>query len=324
MNSSNSIILAVGLACLLLGACEDRKKSAKPKTGASAVAKQNKAADTPPPASQPAPASQPKPTIRTFADAEAALGFLLRRHRPRVLGLGEYHQKKGGAKVASSIKRFSHQLLPSLATRASDLIVETWITTGNCGKVEKRVVRQVQKTTKRPKATENEVITLIRRADKLGVKPHILKVHCKDYRALLGKGKVDYAKLLKLTGDHLGKKIDEVRVYRRQKKNKSTKKMIVVYGGGLHNDLRPKSDFAPFSYAPRVDRSTKGDYLEIDLYVPEYIEGASTLVSEEPWFPEFRQKQSAKHALLIERSARSYIIVFRRTSIRKKSAAPTR
>src|SRR4029079_10604176 len=109
--------------------------------------------------------------------------------------------------------RFTDEILPALAPRASHLIVETWVTTGSCGEQEKRVTEDVARTTERPKETESEIVRLLRRAKESGVAPHVLSVSCAEYASLTGgphKGAagsgsagVDYDKLLKLTEHHL-------------------------------------------------------------------------------------------------------------------------
>src|SRR5438477_3029614 len=99
-----------------------------------------------------APASA-KPTVTWFDSPSAAVDSLLAR-KPRVIGFGEYHEIEGatagGRKIRSAIKRFTDELLDGLAPLASDLILETWVTEGRCGKKEKEVVQKVEKDTKRP------------------------------------------------------------------------------------------------------------------------------------------------------------------------------
>src|SRR5205814_10461462 len=87
-------------------------------------------------------------------------------------------------RVPSSLKHFEDEILQVVAPRASDLVVETWVTEGKCGKTEKAVMKDVQKTTERPVQTEDEVVTLIKRAKAAGVNPHILSVSCREHEAI--------------------------------------------------------------------------------------------------------------------------------------------
>ncbi len=282
------------------------------------------------------PATQePPPKLWTFGSARAALRFLLRRERPDVLGIGEYHQKTGGPKVASSLRRFTRKLLPLLRRRASDLVIETWITAGNCGKEEQQVVKDVDRTTKRPAETENELFTLIKRARRLAVRPHILEMTCADYKVLLGGGKVGYDRLLRMTGERLRDKVLSITKVRHdpvkravddtmrsvwrssdrpRRGGKGVRDLVLVYGGGLHNDLHPAKAVAAWSYAPAVQQGigAKRRFIELDLFVPEYIEGDRTLLINQRWFAEFKHKQSTRRTLLFKRAEGSYVMIFRR------------
>src|SRR5690606_25564888 len=76
-----------------------------------------------------------------FESAAAAFDAVLATS-PRVLGIGEAHAQKGSASVASSTARFMNELLPRLAGKASDLVIELWVAAGNCGTVEKEVAER--------------------------------------------------------------------------------------------------------------------------------------------------------------------------------------
>jgi hypothetical protein len=250
------------------------------------------------------------PRHAVFPDAARAVKSILETHKPRVLGFGEIHQKTDSAVARSAVKRFAEQLLPLLAPRATDLLVETWVTEGRCGKQEKRVVKQVDKGTKRPKSTENEVLTLLKRGKKLGLKPHILVLSCADYKKLSGKdGKLDYEALLSTVTRHLKKKVEAIvgKQPKGAKKKAARERVLLVYGGALHNDLFPPKGLEMFSYA---SAAAKSGYVEIDLYVPEYLRGDKEL-AKQPWFP-LLGKATSGQVVLIERGKRSYVLLLRR------------
>jgi hypothetical protein len=121
----------------------------------------------------------PAPRARSVPSVAAAVEQLLAR-RPRVVAFGELHQTSATLGVPSSLQHFTGELLTVLAPRASDLVVETWVAQGKCGKVEKAVVADVARTTERPAQTEDQVLTLIQRARAAGVKPHILGISCRE------------------------------------------------------------------------------------------------------------------------------------------------
>jgi hypothetical protein len=302
------MLRALALALLLLapGCKKEPPKTPPPKTA------------RPPADAAPAEKAAPLP-YRSFGGAAAALQHVLKKHEPLALGIGEFHQKTDSVKVRSAVRRFSEQLVAPLSSRASDLVVETWFTKGSCGKQEKAVVKQVETTTKRPEATESEVLKLLKRAKGAGIRPHILEVGCDDYKQLLGGGKVDYAKLLGMITKHLRGKAERLVTIRAKKpaaaavvKNKPGKprRLVVVYGGALHNDLYPYDDLKDFTFGEALKKRTSGRYVEVDLYVPEYVEKDKNL-AKEAWFPLLRLA-SPLGVVLIERGVGSYILLLKR------------
>jgi hypothetical protein len=188
-------------------------------------------------------------------------------------------------------------------------VVETWVADGHCGKQEAKVVEEVQTTTERPLETESEIITLLKRAKAAGLAPHILAMSCKDYRSVTGKdGETDFAKMLTLTRDRLQREV--TRALRAPRPAASVReRKVLVYGGALHNDLYPAPRDRPFAFGRALFAKVKGQYVEVDLFVPEYILGDKHMAAE-PWFDLFLTGIKAGDALLIRRSERSYIIVF--------------
>ena len=231
-----------------------------------------------------------------------------------VIAFGELHQTKATAKVRSSIARFTDQILPVVAPHASHLIVETWITSGKCGETEERVTKEVARTTERPVETESEIMKLLRRAKELGVAPHVLDVGCDEYKVLAGQGgkagAVDYDKLLTITNQHLERAIGQGLLLPRA----SGRPLVIVYGGALHNDLFPDPTLAKYTFGRHVHAATRGAYREVDLYVPEMVDTTPALHAE-PWYRVWQSAGGGNSDVLIERSPRSAIVVFRRGTL---------
>jgi hypothetical protein len=254
----------------------------------------------------PAHARPTAPKLSSFAHSSEALMSLLVQH-PRVIAFGEFHQTKDTARARSAIAHFSDELLGLLPPRTSDLIVETWVTEGHCGKQEEAVVAQVAEGTKRPESTETEVVTLLRRAKLAGLQPHVLTLTCAEYAGLQSPtGELDYVKLLATVTELLTRKIDAVLATRAASPNRT----IAVYGGALHNDLFPRKELAAYTFGARYQRKLHGKYLELDLYVPEYIDADPELTAQ-PWYPLY-QKLPPTQTTLIRRGPASYILVFPR------------
>jgi hypothetical protein len=249
----------------------------------------------------PAPADA---AASTYPSAAAAVQALLASN-PRVAAFGEYHQQKKTARIPSALRHFTRDILPALRTAgATDLVVETWITTGSCGEVERKAVARVDKTTQRPASTENEVVTLLRRAKESGLEPRILQVACKDYQAIFAGGRLDYDKLLRLTRDQLEAQI-------RAALQRSGSRLVVSYGGAIHNDLQAPPDLSPYAFGDAIARAVDGRYLEIDLYVPEYIEKDAS-IRREPWYQKYRRAYRPKRVVVVQRGPGSYALIFSR------------
>jgi hypothetical protein len=223
-----------------------------------------------------------------------------------VVAFGELHQTVKTAGVRSSIARFTDEILPAIAPRASHLIVETWVSRGDCGETEKQVTKDVARTTERPAETENEIMRLLRRAKELGVAPHVLDVDCHEYQSLVSSGgAVDYDRLLAMTGQHLGRAIRQALALPRP----ADRPLVLVYGGALHNDLAPNPEVAKYSFGPATDALTHGDYREVDLFVPELVDTYPALRAER-WYPIWRKTRAAAGTTLIRRQARSAVLLF--------------
>ena len=54
-----------------------------------------------------------------------------------------------------------------------------------------------------------------------------------------------------------------------------------------------------------------GRYLEVDLYVPEFVERDKD-ISKEPWFAVYKKRAKPGKPTLVKRGTGSYIVVFPR------------
>jgi hypothetical protein len=231
-----------------------------------------------------------------------------------VVAFGELHQTLKTAGFRSSIARFTDEILPVIAPRASHLIVETWVSRGACGETEKQVTKDVARTTERPAETENEIVRLLRRAKELGVAPHVLDVDCHEYQSLVSSGgAVDYDRLLAITGQHLGRAIQQALAL----PHAAERPLVLVYGGALHNDLAPNPELAKYSFGPAIEGFTHGDYREVDLYVPELVDSDPALRAER-WYPVWRAARTKPGTTLIRRQPRSAVLLFEARANRRQ------
>ena len=258
-------------------------------------------APEPPAPATPAPAVEeaPLPAHQDFPDAASALRHLLEKN-PQVLGVGEVHASTDRPGLPSTISRFTDELLPLLAPRTTDLVIETWRLESACGAPAEQVVTQVETETKRPEATKDEIVVLAEKAKALGVRPHDLPVSCAEYPTLLDEqGEVAYDRLLRLLTVKLGAFADAGLT--------TADARMVLYGGAMHNDLSPDPELADYSYGPAARERGAERYMELDLYQPELLVGRDTLI-EPAWAPLLERGVGPDKAVLYERGPNSYVL----------------
>jgi hypothetical protein len=226
---------------------------------------------------------------------------------PLVLAVGEYHELSTGPKAKSAVKRFTEAMLPSLKGKAVSLVVETWITNGKCGEAEKKAVAEVKKTTQRPANTEDELETLLSRSYELGLKNHILTLDCDEYRSMVGAdGELDAEKSLRMMRDKVEEKVLELR---DKGESGVDGKLVVLYGGALHNDRYPAEDWKDFSFGATLAQRVGGEYVELDLLVPEYVEKDDELLAT-PWFKPAVALAAKGQAVLVTLRPGVFALVF--------------
>src|SRR5687768_10196248 len=169
-----------------------------------ACGKEERAPERPPAplavAADAAPPAAALPPFTVHPTSRAALEAMLAAVQPSVLGVGEVHVLQGGPQVRSALARFTEDM-DLLKGRATDLVVETWVSDGRCGEEEKQATTQVKQDTERPPEIENELTRLLKKGKELALRPHVLHMTCDHYKSLRSEsGEVDYDKLLQLLG----------------------------------------------------------------------------------------------------------------------------
>ncbi len=237
---------------------------------------------------------------REFDHAEDAFTEILKED-PAVLAIGEAHAQRG-AVAASSTKRFTDSLLPLLAGRASNLLVELMMPPKGCAK-EAETMRSVQKPVviQQAETNQNEYVAMGEAARKLGIVPDLLRPSCEDLAAIADAGDdaIEHSleTIARLTTVQ-GKKMIERR----------GAKMVVTYGGALHNDAKPPPERAAWSYGPALSEAVLGKYIELDLYVGAFITDEENW-KKQPWFATWTKHKTSGKPLLIKVAPKSYVLV---------------
>ena len=245
----------------------------------------------------------PLPPHRVFPTAAAAVRAAA--GEARIVAVGEVHATTDGPAVPPTIRRFADGMLPALAPRASDLLVETWALDGSCGAPAAAVVDTVREETRRPEATEDDIVHLARRARELGLTPHDLRFGCAEYDALRDEaGQVDYDALL-------GRITDKMAAFVAEAVGRPDVG-LVVYGGAIHNDVDPIPEYAAFSYAAPLRERAGGALVEVDLFAPEQVAGNEVLLPP-PWQALLGTATGPDRAVLVERAPDSFVVLLPET-----------
>jgi hypothetical protein len=230
---------------------------------------------------------------------------------PKVLAVGETHAQKDVENVASATKRFTDDLLPAVRGKASDIVIELWVGNPACvKKVEKVAKQQKDVTATQAPTNQNEFMVLGDVAKKLGVMPHALVPGCDEYERILdaGGGDVDamLSMIARLTARDVGELLDrnDTRVLEG-----GAERMLVAYGGAMHNDASPRAGHEAWSFGPALVAKTGGRYVELDLIVPELVKDTDAWRAQ-PWYPHYRAEAHAGETLLFTTGPRSFALMF--------------
>jgi hypothetical protein len=150
------------------------------------------------------------------------------------------------------------------------------------------------------------------RAFDLGLVNHTLLIDCDDYKSMLdAEGELDPEQSLLL----MRRKVEEKALDVREKAEGGLPgKMLVLYGGALHNDLTPNPDDEAFAFGKALQRETQGGYVELDLLVPEYVEDDGELRGF-PWFKGALALAKQGKTVLVERSPGVNVLLFPYTKV---------
>ncbi len=206
----------------------------------------------------------------------------------------------------SSTKRFTDELLGVVQGKASDLVVEAMLPPTGC-KPQVEQVREKQKAATAPQAptNQNEYVVLGNEARKKGIVPDLLRPSCADLDVIekAGDGAIDAS--LKTIARLTVSQVDKL-LARNEKLGQD--KAVIAYGGALHNDLAPGAGKEEWSYAKQLVSRSKGRYVEIDLFVPDFIRDDETWRKFE-WRAHYDATKNLESAVVYKPREHGYVVI---------------
>lgn len=242
----------------------------------------------------------------SFASAGAAFEHVLALH-PRVLAVGETHAQDDAPRVPSSTRRFAEQLLPHLAGKVKDMVIELVIANGKCGNAEKKTAeKQAPITEHQAPQDQNQFVVLGKVAKRMGIEPQALTPTCEEFESIANAGETDIARMLQMVAD-----VTERELAALLDKPENQEQIVLSYGGALHNDLVPRPGQEAWSFGPRLAALTGSRYVELDLIVPEFIKDTETWRAL-PWYAAYQSAEPSSDTLLYNPNPNSFVLIFPR------------
>jgi hypothetical protein len=229
---------------------------------------------------------------------------------PLVLGVGEAHLLAGFEHLPSSARRFSEELLPVLYGRASHLLVELLNPNPKC-QVATREVRKAHEPVTRAQSGENQndYVELGRNARAHGIEPFVLSPTCEEYQAIVDAGDAAISQTLSSIAS-ITRRMARAALLKNRALGRE--RIVVAYGGALHNDLAPARARADWSYGPGLLADTQGRYVELDLIVRELIKDNDAWRNL-PWYSQFDPALLADSSIVLRTAPNSYVLFFAKT-----------
>jgi hypothetical protein len=224
-----------------------------------------------------------------------------------VLGVGEAHALKGVEGIESTTSRFTNQLLPLLAPKSTDIVIELMEPDRRCLKTTEKVrEKQKQVTKSQASSNQNEFVALGTRAKEAGVTPHILYPSCAQYDRIVQAGDNSIFVMLETIAMLTDQKARAILARNRQA---GVDRTVILYGGAVHNDATPRAGRESWSYGPGLTEFTEQRYVELDLIVREYIKDTQVWRAQ-PWYSHFEKDAHADKVVLYQPGPHAFVMIF--------------
>jgi len=247
---------------------------------------------------------------RHFPSVEAAMAVVLETN-PAVLAVGEAHAQRGNEGIDSSTKRFTETFLPMLKGKATDVVIELTAGQSKC----QTAVKETEKATKpvtenQAQSNQSEFMALGTRAKALEIRPHVLRPTCPEFDRVAKAETLDDKVVEMLT--MIARNSDRLlrQILARNGKMGRDEALVLAYGGALHNDLKPDAGKEAWSFGPSMSQATEDRFVELDIFVPEYIKDTPSWKAM-AWHRHYDRASTPEGAVTLFRPhEHSFVLIF--------------
>jgi hypothetical protein len=244
-----------------------------------------------------------------FRKPEDMFAFVL-RDNPSIVAIGESHALRGDDEANTVVAGFSRWLLPLLASRTSEVLLELWAPDARCQTEVKSVARRQQPVGELQSVhAKDAYVALAGLVRSQGIVPSLLEPTCDDFRALADAGSDTVDAMLRLVA-RLSKERARILAARPRPDSAFPRKFVLLYGGALHNDIDPLPGREAYAFGRDLAEATQGHYVELDLFRPESV-GRSPFWKGLRWYEAWSRLQAPSDVWTVFVTGnRSYTVLF--------------
>jgi len=203
-------------------------------------------------------------------------------------------------------------VLPALASRTSDLVLELMAPPTGCARAEATArAHHAPITAQQAPSNQSDYVALGKAARARGVVPDLLRPTCEDLAAVNDAGDGAVAATLTFIARATAEKV--VRLLARHDARRDAAEgacdLVLTYGGLLHNDASPPAERLAWSFGPALQRATGDRYVELDLVDPAFIAPEEEAWRRLPWVASYAAAQHGERAVLFRPAPGSFVLV---------------
>jgi hypothetical protein len=143
----------------------------------------------------------------------------------------------------------------------------------------------------------------------LGAVPRDHRVDIRHRRLRCSTAKAGLDGVMEMLAMITTQSASKVRALRERARDAGSSKVLVLYGGAMHNDAQPRAGWEKYSYAKELSALPDAKYIELDLFVPEFMKDEPPWTTL-PWFTRFDRKAHDDKVRLMEPTPGSFVLVF--------------